>query len=229
MTVTLHGDLRFFWPEQTRVLPLRDEPALKHVLESAGIPHPEVDWLRVNGEPAELNQPACAGTAVDAGSAVRRQPEGEPWRFVLDCHLGRLAKHLRLLGFDVIYETRAEDDWLARISASEQRWLLTRDKGLLFRSAVRRGYLMRTPQPRDQLPEVLSRHDCMVSARPMSRCLICNARLLPVPLEEALTEAPPRTRAWCREYYRCPGCRRLYWKGSHYDRLMAIVRAAGRH
>jgi hypothetical protein len=193
------------------------------VLEGAGIPHPEVDWVRVDGEPAELSAAARAGSVVDAGSAVRRVNEGETWRFVLDCHLGRLAKHLRLLGFDVLYEKRGEDAWLAGVSASQQRWLLTRDKALLFRSAIERGFLIRSPQPRDQLREVLRRHDCRAAAKPLSRCLECNADLAAEELAKGLAEAPPKTRIWCREYWRCQGCGRLYWKGSHYDRLISEV------
>lgn len=225
--VRLHGDLRFFWSEWEREVAVRESPALKHVLEGAGIPHPEVDWVKVDGRLAELTSPARSGMVVDAGSAVRRMAEGEVWGFVLDCHLGRLAKHLRLLGFDVKYEKKAEDGWLAEVSEGEGRWLLTRDKGLLFRSAVRRGYLVRSPQPRDQLGEVLARHDCRGAAHPLSRCLKCNAELIEEELEKGLEEAPPKTREWCREYWRCPGCRRLYWKGSHYDRLMGVVARFG--
>ncbi len=222
--VRLHGDLRFFWQEGARTLCVRNAPALKHVLEGAGIPHPEVDWLKVDGEAAALSTAARPGSTVDAGSAVRSIDPGETWRFVLDCHLGRLAKHLRLLGFDVLYEKQAGDAWLASVSAEERRWLLTRDKGLLFRSAVERGYLVRSPRPRDQLAEVLSRHECRSAARPLSRCLECNTVLIAEDLDKGLAEAPPKTRAWCREYWRCPGCGRLYWKGSHYDSLISAVK-----
>lgn len=221
----LHGELRRFIPEGERALPFKGEPSLKHVLEGAGVPHPEVDWLLVDGSAASLDWPARGGATVDAGSARRALPAGEPWRFLLDCHLGRLAKHLRLLGFDTMFETHSPDDWLARVSAEEGRWLLTRDKALLFRSIIRRGYFVRSSRPREQLAEVLARHDCGPSARPLSRCLACNIELAPETLEKGLSEAPPKTRRWCREYFRCPACRRLYWKGSHYDKLLALVGA----
>lgn len=224
LLLRLHGELRFFAQPYELRLPVRGSPSLKHLLEGAGIPHPEVDWLLVDGFPAPLDAKALAGTLVEAGSRVRTQIESEPWRFILDCHLGRLAKHLRLLGFDTIYATHAPDDWLAGVSSAQNRWLLTRDRGLLFRSAVARGYLVRTPQPREQLTAVLLRHACASAARPLSRCLVCNCELAAESLERALAEAPHKTRLWCREYYRCPGCMRLYWKGSHYDRLLALVR-----
>jgi uncharacterized protein with PIN domain len=224
LRLRLHGGLRFFSSEAERLLAFSGSPSLKHLLEGAGIPHPEVDWLRIDGFPAPLDISAREGMVVDAGTSVRAQAGGEPWRFVLDCHLGRLAKHLRLMGFDTLYSTHTPDGWLAAVSAGEQRWLLTRDKALLFRSIIERGCLIRTPQPRAQLAQVLDRHDCMGSAAPMSRCLVCNTALQPAPLEEALSEAPPKTRVWCREFYRCPGCLRLYWKGSHYDRLLGLVK-----
>jgi hypothetical protein len=154
----LHGGLRFFSTEPERTLAFTGSPSLKHLIEGAGIPHPEVDWIRVDGFPAPLHTAAREGMRIDAGSVVRTQAEGEPWRFVLDCHLGRLAKHLRLLGFDTVYETHAPDEWLARVSAVEKRWLLTRDRALLFRSVIERGYLIRSPQPKDQLADVLERH-----------------------------------------------------------------------
>jgi hypothetical protein len=224
LLLRLEGDLRFFSAEYERTLAVRGAPSLKHLLEGAGIPHPEVDWLRVDGFPASLDDSAHAGTLVEAGTHIRTQPDGEPWRFILDCHLGRLSKHLRLLGFDTIYATRAPDEWLARGSALDNRWLLTRDKGLLFRSSIVRGYLVRSPQPREQLAELLARHTCITGAQPLSRCLVCNYELAPEALDKALAEAPPKTRLWCREFYRCPGCARLYWKGSHFDRLMGLVR-----
>lgn len=221
----LHGELRFFIPEVERTLAFKGEPSLKHLLEGAGVPHPEIDWLRVDGFPVPLDSPARPGSIVEAGSALRSQPQGEPWRFILDCHLGRLAKHLRLLGFDTRFQTHSPDEWLARVSADEGRWLLTRDRALLFRAIIRRGYLVRSPAPREQLSAVLARHSCAASARPLSRCLVCNAGLTSESLETGLAEAPPKTRLWCREFHRCPACRKLYWKGSHYDRLMALVEA----
>lgn len=225
MRLRLHGELRFFNPRAGRTLAFQGGPSLKHLLEGAGVPHPEIDWLRVDGLAASLDSPARAGTLVEAGSVVRVQPAGEPWRFVLDCHLGRLAKHLRLLGFDTRFQTDSPDGWLARISAEEDRWLLTRDRALLFRSIVRRGYLVRSPTPREQLAAVLARHACAASAQPLSRCLACNEPLVPERLESGLAEAPPKTRLWCREFRRCPACRKLFWKGAHFDRLMALVAA----
>lgn len=223
LRLRLHGGLRFFHSATEQEIAFFGSPSLKHLIEGAGIPHSEVDWLRVDSFPTPLDTAARDGMVVDAGTAVRTQTEGEPWKFLLDCHLGRLAKHLRLLGFDTVYRTQAPDEWLARVSAAEGRWLLTRDRALLFRSIIERGYLVRSPLPREQLTEVLGRHSCMGTARTMSRCLVCNTELQAAPIDEALAEAPPKTKLWCREFYRCPGCRRLYWKGSHYDKLLSLV------
>jgi hypothetical protein len=102
-------------------------------------------------------------------------------RFVLDTHLGRLAAHLRMLGFDSLYRDDCPDEELARISATEQRILLSRDRGLLRRSIVTRGYLVRAAHPREQLIEVCWRYNLSGFIAPFRRCLDCNTLLQVVP------------------------------------------------
>lgn len=141
---------------------------------------------------------------------------------MLDGHLDRLAAYLRLLGFEAFYERNLPDEVLARISNKERRILLTRDRGLLKRSQVTYGYLVRETEPRRQLAEVLDRFDLWGTARPFSRCLRCNGELAAAK-EEVADRLPPKVRERCREFSRCRGCGRVYWKGSHYDRLARLV------
>ena len=143
--------------------------------------------------------------------------------FVLDTHLGRLAAYLRMLGFDSVYRNDCRDEELAHISADQQRTLLSRDRGLLKRSLVTRGYLVREPQPREQLLEVLRRFNLSGSVAPFRRCLACNTLLQAVPKDLISHRLPPETRKHYDEFHICPECNRLYWKGSHYQRMAGLI------
>ena len=98
-------------------------------------------------------------------------------RFVLDVHLGRLARLLRLAGFDSLYANDWDDRDLSRLSRQEGRILLTRDRGLLMRAEVTHGYCVRSPHPPAQLSEVIARFDLSRASRPFSLCLVCNRHL----------------------------------------------------
>jgi uncharacterized protein with PIN domain len=153
---------------------------------------------------------------------VRPKPLREP-RFVLDTHLGRLAAHLRMLGFDTLYGKGAADAELAEISHQEHRILLTRDRGLLKRSLVTHGYYVRETNARRQLAEIVQRFDLANSIRPFARCLRCNAILVPASKDDVESRLPPRTAEWYDEFWKCPGCDRVYWQGGHYQRMRKLI------
>lgn len=210
-----------------------DVATVKDFIESFGVPHTEVDLILVCGNPVDFLCRIQDGDRVSvypmfesfdiAGvSKVRPEPLRDP-RFVLDTHLGRLAAFLRMLGFDCLYRNCYMDEQLAAISRDERRILLTRDVGLLKRGAVTHGYFVREIDPRRQLPEIVCRFDLARRARPFSRCMRCNTPLVTVAKEEVLAELPPRTAGAHDEFRRCPTCRRIYWKGAHYRRMLALV------
>lgn len=144
-------------------------------------------------------------------------------RFVLDVHLGRLAAYLRMLGFDVLYATHMEDAELARISSEEERILLTRDVGLLERNAASRGYFVLATGPRKQLEEVVRHFHILPLARPFTRCLACNAELRQSSREEVRGRIPERIAETRTEFTRCPDCGKIYWRGTHYDRMVEWI------
>jgi hypothetical protein len=241
-TVIVHGDLRDFLPAWQRgENPARLErafdghPAVKDVLEALGVPHPEIAALTVNGVPAGFGQRLADGDRVEAWAAeeaaalglvpaVVPAPEdaADP-RFVVDGHLGRLAAYLRMLGFDTWYRTDADDDRLAAVAAKGRRILLTRDRGLLKRSIVRRGAFVRSDQPVEQLVEVARRFDLVDRWQPFGRCLRCNAELVIATREEVLDRLLPLTRIHHDDFRRCLGCDAVYWKGSHHARMGRLV------
>lgn len=210
-------------------------PSIKDTIESSGVPHTEVDLILVDGEPVGWERPLRDGERitvyprfrsfdVSGFSLVHVAPLEAP-RFVVDGHLARLARYLRLLGFDSLQPADAADADLAELSARESRAVLTRDLGLLKRSIVRHGYFVRSVDPLLQCAEVVRHFDLIEAAAPYTRCMACNGRLEPVGNEEASQEVPTRVAARHDRFQRCTDCNRLYWEGSHVARLDEIVAA----
>ncbi|MEW6566722.1 MAG: Mut7-C RNAse domain-containing protein [Chloroflexota bacterium] len=209
--------------------------SVRDLIESLGVPHTEVDLILVNGASVSFDYLVCDGDRVSVYPTfesiditpllrLRPAPLREP-RFVLDHHLGRLAAYLRLFGFDSLYGPDWDDTTLAEISAHQERILLTRDRGLLKRRAVRRGYCPREDHPRRQLVEVMRRFDLLSAAQPLTRCLACNGRLARVSADQVRGAVPPDVIASQSDLARCADCGRVYWRGTHYQRLRALIEA----
>lgn len=211
---------------------VRGNPAIKDTIEALGVPHPEVELVLANSQSVDFNYSLQDGdhfsvyphfTSLSLGSLQLLRPPLRSSRFVLDVHLGKLATYLRLLGFDTWYSYDYDDAELAAISDSEQRILLTRDRGLLKRSIVTYGYWVRAIEPMQQCREVLQRFALRSKVQPFRRCLRCNGVLVSVELDEVSARLPPKTRQYYDEFYLCQRCQQVYWKGSHYSDLQKLV------
>jgi uncharacterized protein with PIN domain len=205
---------------------------VKDVVEAAGVPHPEVALVRLDGEAVGWGARVGPGSRVDVHPpAVGAEPAAGTLlppprpceRFVLDGHLGRLARTLRLLGLDTAYANDADDVDLARCAAVEDRVLLTRDVALLKRSMVQRGRWVRATDPRRQVIEVLRRYPPAARPVPFSRCLRCNGQLVPADKASVASVVPPLSFAAFDVFWRCSTCGHVYWPGGHHDRLAALV------
>lgn len=199
----------------------RERQTVKHLIESLGVPHVELGLVRANGQAVGLNYLVNNGDFVEAFPCAPGCPI-EP-RFLLDNHLGRLAAHLRMLGFDTLYRNDYEDAQLATLLEQENRILLTRDRRLLMRKVVRYGYCLRSLEPLEQIREVIRRFDLLPFIRPFHRCLRCNALLEPVSKQEVLPRLLPLTRKYYHEFHICRSCDQVYWKGSHYERMQVLL------
>jgi uncharacterized protein len=186
------------------------------IIEDLGIPHTEVGELIINGTPAPLTSRPADGDALTV-HMIRRASARDtaPPRFVLDVHLGKLARRLRLLGFDTAWSRDATDATLAAIAGRENRILLSRDRGLLKRREVRRGGLVWSQDPRLQLAEVAERYGLRDRLAPFSRCIVCNGILSRDEGSTGRSDAGGRGK--------CASCGRQYWRGSHSTGLNAIV------
>jgi uncharacterized protein with PIN domain len=145
-------------------------------------------------------------------------------RFVVDVHLGTLARRMRLLGLDVAYRNDASDPELAEQAAAQRRILLTRDRGLLRRRAVPVGAYVRGTRTADQLRDVLDRFDPPLV--PWTRCPACNGRLEAVDAGAVRHRLEAGTRRSYTNFSQCVDCGRPYWRGAHAQRLEAIVAEA---
>ena len=247
ITFRFYAELNDFLP------PARRQVAFEHVLEgpasvkdpieALGVPHTEVDLILATGVHARTESvdfsyrladgdriavyPVFESLDITPLLRVRPEPLRRP-RFILDTHLGRLASYLRLLGFDALYDNEADDEALAGVASEEddplgRRILLTRDRGLLKRSQVTRGYCLRSTDSHEQLREVVRRFDLAGAAHPFTRCLACNGDLRPASAEEVRDLVSERTRRLYSEFGSCAACGRVYWQGAHYERLRGLV------
>ncbi|WP_367321101.1 Mut7-C RNAse domain-containing protein [Streptomyces sp. HUAS ZL42] len=223
-------ELRLFLPNGKRA---GDTPVvtdgvstLGHVVESTGVPLTEVGALVVDGREVPVSYVPAAGDSVQVRAVQRPQRvPGAPLRFLLDVHLGTLARRLRLLGVDTSYEsTDIGDPALAARSAAEQRVMLSRDRGLLRRRELWAGAYVYSTRPEDQLRDILDRF--RPELRPWTRCTACNGLLREASKDEVADQLQHGTHRSYDVFAQCRECGRAYWKGAHHEQLVAIVERA---
>ncbi len=197
-------------------MPHEAHATLGHVVQAAGIPLTEVGTLLLDGSAAGPATRPPDGSAVHVPPVVRPQPV-PAGGFLLDVHLGSLARGLRLLGLDVSWSPDADDATLAARSGDEDRVLLTADRGLLLRRSVRHGALVRAAGADAQLQDVLDRFRPELA--PLTRCTACGGVLRPAAPGEVAGEVPEGTRRSYAEFSRCTACSRVYWRGAHSRRI----------
>lgn len=208
-------------------------PSVKDAIEAIGIPHAEIDLILVNGASVTFGHHLADGNRVavypvfellDIASVTRLRPEPlrEP-KFILDVHLGKLARYLRLLGFNTDFRNDADDPEIIARATDEHRIILTRDVGILKHAAVTHGYWVRTTDPRAQIGEVIRRFNLQGQIRPFTRCMVCNGQVAPVPKTAVVDRLPEKTRRYYDAFTQCNTCGRIYWKGSHYERMKHLV------
>jgi len=224
--------------ERVTTYAYRGHPSVKDAIEALGVPHTEVDLILANGEAVDFDYHLRPGDRIvvypvfeslDISPLVRlRERPLRRTAFVLDVHLGKLARLLRMLGLDTCYRNDFEDEEIVALAGQEGRIILTRDRGLLMRSAVTHGYWLRSTAPVAQARKVVRRFDLREQVQPFTRCLRCNGTLEAVPAEAVRDRVPPQAAAWCAErgiceYHRCTRCGQVYWPGTHYERMQRTV------
>ncbi|WP_269858921.1 Mut7-C RNAse domain-containing protein [Streptomyces sp. RPT161] len=200
---------------------------LGHVVQSLGVPLTEVGALTVDGRQVPAAHIPTGGEEISVRSVARPQQLSGPPRFLLDIHLGTLARRLRLLGVDAAYENPdIGDAALAARSAGEQRVMLSRDRGLLRRREVWAGAYVYSHRPEEQLRDVLSRFAPPLA--PWTRCTACNGMLRDATKASVHEQLRIGTQRTHDTFAQCADCGQAYWQGAHHERLAAIVDEAVR-
>ena len=230
-TFRFHGELESFIARERRGMASVHEYAraatLKQAIEALGVPHTEIGRVTVNGEPATLARIAREGDAIEvfpheAGAA----PFEEPLAFVADAHMGGLARMLRMLGFDALYDNNFDDAHIVALARAEHRVVLTRDREMLKCRDVLRGCFVHALKPEAQLKEVARRYGIAAHMRPFSLCLHCNLPLEPAAADAVVRQVPERIQQQYGTFRYCPGCERVYWEGSHWERMRSVLAEA---
>lgn len=236
-TFRFHEELNdFLAPARRRqafTVPCAEAATTKHMIEALGVPHTEVELILVNGESVGFGRLLQDGDRVEAYPRfdamdvaprvrVREYPLRTP-RFVADAHLGGLARMLRMLGFDTLYDNHIHDDAIVAICEQDGRIVLTRDRELLKRRAVTHGCYVHALKPEAQLQEIVERLDLARSARPFALCLHCNVPLRPVDKASVVDRLPPMVRMHYDRFSLCDRCGRVYWEGSHWLHMRQML------
>jgi len=212
---------------------LNGPTSVKDLIESQGVPHTEVGSIMLKHEAVDFCCLVSDGDHINVYPETEKLDPTRPARlhnrplaqikFVLDTHLGKLAKYLRMLGFDTLYKNDYEDEQLAEIASQQQRIVLSRDRGLLKRKIIEYGHYVRHTQPLEQLAEIMQWLDLQKHLKPFSRCTTCNGLLHSVSKKDIESQLAPKTRQYYNEFKQCAGCKQIYWKGTHYQQLQQIV------
>lgn len=234
-----YEELNDFLPPQQRKrdieLGFKPPAPVRHLIETLGVPHTEVELILLNGRSVGLDQAVQDGDRVSVYPMfesldlrpllrLRAQPLRNP-RFVADAHLGKLARLLRMLGFDTLFSNDTGDSRMAELAADEGRVLLTRDRALLMRRILTHGCYIRASEPRAQLLQVMNRLDLFAALQPFSRCMECNQPLAVTEKTALEAELPKGVLEHYNEFWQCTGCGRVYWKGHHYWAMQAWIAA----
>ena len=208
-------------------------PTVKDCIEALGVPHTEVHLILVGSTPVDFSYYIEAEDQIsvypifellDISEISPIKPKLLPvMAFILDTHLGKLTRYLRMLGFDSLYGNYLTDQEIIDRSFTDNRVILTRDIGILKHKSMVHGYYLRSNLPGEQIREVIDRFKLTNSLKPFTRCMVCNGLLQLVDKQMVIEQLLPQTRRDFTEFYRCTKCGKIYWKGSHYERMLKMV------
>lgn len=207
---------------------------IKDRIESLGVPHPEVALILKNGEAVDFSYLVQAEDffsvyphlySFQLSEEKLLQPEfpGKP-QFILDVHLGRLARYLRRFGFDTAYRNDYRDQEIADIAEREERIILSRDLGLLMRKTVKWAYFIWNDDPKEQLQELFNRYSLSKYYQGESRCVNCNGQLEKIDKEEIIERLEPKTKKYFNDFRYCSNCDKIYWRGSHFEETEKLLK-----
>jgi uncharacterized protein with PIN domain len=237
ITIRCYAELNDFLPSDRKqrsfTLSVKEPVTVGEVIEILGIPLSEVDMVTVNSQPVgrsyrplENDYISVYPTFETFDISSQKTAQKQPLRitmFILDAHLGKLARYLRMLGFDTLYRNDYSDEEIIEIAREQKRIILTRDKLLLRSPRVNHGYYVRAIEKHGQLKEVVAKFDLYSQFKSFTRCMTCNTALLSKTKETIRDRVDPGIYSCFSEFFYCPACDKVFWKGSHFARMERII------
>jgi len=237
VTCRFYEELNDFLPSHRRKQDFahyyKGKPSIKDLIESLGVPHTEIELILVNSEAVDFDYQVNNHDrisvypmfeALDISTELKLRPKPlRTVKFVLDCHLGKLAKYLRMTGFDSLYQKNYQDQEIAQISKQQKRILLTRDRDLLKRRIIDHAHYVHHTQPQKQFLEIIRHFDLRKQLKPFTRCIHCNGELIEVDKSRIEAQLEPRTRQYYQDFKQCQKCQQIYWQGSHYENMQKLI------
>ncbi|MCX7832713.1 MAG: Mut7-C ubiquitin/RNAse domain-containing protein [Ignavibacteria bacterium] len=232
-----YHNLNDFLPEKRRRVVFEVEfignPAIKDTIESLNVPHTEVDLLIVNGNPVNFNYKLKDGDSISIYPEfkslelpqemhLKKKIDGVP-KFICDVQLGKLAKYLRILGFDTLYDNNYKPEDIIKLSLDDNRIILTRSITLLKNHRISIGYWVRSENPVEQLIQILSQLELIELITPFNRCSVCNGELETADKKLIENDLLNDTKKYFDEFFLCSNCKKVYWKGSHFKRINEFI------
>jgi len=210
-----------------------DRASVKDMIESLGVPHTEIDMILVNGKSIDFHYLVQDGDDISVYPVfesfnitniqhLRKLPLRQP-EFIADVHLGSLVRYLRMLGLDVVYKNDYSSEEIIETSINENRTILTKDRELLKNKKITHGYWIRSEGAEEQVKEIIKRFDLKENINEFIRCLECNNILEPVKKEKIADRLPEKVREWQNEFRYCSHCDKVYWKGTHYEKMLQFI------
>lgn len=217
----------------------KNNPSIKDMIESLGIPHTQIDFILSNNNSVDFNYivqngddisvyPVFESLNIQNVEKLRPTPLRQI-KFIADSHLGKLARYLRMLGFDTIYKNDFFKKEIIKIAKSEKRIILSRSRDLLKIKEITHGYCIASTNPEKQLKLILNRFDLAKNIKPFSRCMICNSKLISIPKEKIIDKIPPKVKELQSDFAQCPNCKKIYWKGTHYESMMKFINSLNKN
>jgi len=213
--------------------PFFGTPSVKDSIQAIGVPHTAIDLVLVDGQSVDFSHRLQGGERVavypvferlDISPVIRLRPRPlRNTRFILDVHLGKLARYLRMLGFDAAYDRDWDNAMLIDLSLRQKRIILTRSLEILKQNRVTHGYWLRHHAPRPQIREVLRALDLFSQVQPFKRCMDCNGRIHNVGKVAISGRVNPDIFQRFSEFTQCGGCGKIYWHGSHHKHMLQLI------
>ena len=208
--------------------------SIKDMIEALGVPHTEIDLILVNGKSVDFNYilqdedrvsvyPVFESLNITDVTLLRKTPLRRN-KFISDINLGDIVKYMRILGFDLYYDSLLSTREIIEISKRENRVILTKSRKLLKFKDVTHGIFIRPGTTAEQIRQIIDYLDIKDDIKPFSRCLLCNTLLKSVLKENNLDRIPPKTKEFYDEYVQCQFCDKIYWKGTHFINMKKFVR-----